>query len=107
MTVELKRPHSRHLKLITRMTQLARMLSNDKIKKRPVSASPSQANTDFIRPLFPGVSQSERELVEGVILEGKSQQEVAQALNIPLSVVRSKTRSAMQVHAQVSYTLEV
>lgn len=105
MTVELKLPHSPHLKLITRMTQLARTLSNDKIKERPVSVSPSQPNNNFIQLPLPGLSQSERELVEGVILEGKSQQEIAQSLNIPLSVVRSKMRIAMQ--GQVSYTSEV
>jgi RNA polymerase sigma-70 factor (ECF subfamily) len=95
LRVELKRPPQEHqLRLITRMTQLARSLAKAKINTHLETAS-FQVNPDFIKSLLSGLSQIEREVVKWIVLEGRSQRDVAESLNVPLSAIRTHTRTAM------------
>jgi DNA-directed RNA polymerase specialized sigma24 family protein len=94
MATETRQSVSTHLNPVTRMTQLAKAKAREKSNATSPGATPI-ASSDFIQLLLLKLSDTERQLVEWIILEGKSQKEVAQLLNLPLAVVRSKTRAAM------------
>ncbi|GAC35462.1 RNA polymerase sigma-70 factor, ECF subfamily [Paraglaciecola polaris LMG 21857] len=46
--------------------------------------------------LFDELPQKQRVVIEAIYIEGKSQQEVADQLSIPLGTVKSRTRLALQ-----------
>ena len=46
--------------------------------------------------LFEELPIKQREVIEAIYIEGKSQQEVADQFNIPLGTVKSRTRLALQ-----------
>lgn len=46
--------------------------------------------------LFEELPKKQREVIEAIYIEGKSQQEVADQFNIPLGTVKSRTRLALQ-----------
>jgi RNA polymerase sigma-70 factor (ECF subfamily) len=46
--------------------------------------------------LFNSLPDKQKAVIEAIYIEGKSQQEVADELNIPLGTVKSRTRLALQ-----------
>ena len=49
-----------------------------------------------VESLFTQLPDKQRRVVEALFIEGRSQQEIAQALGIPLGTVKSRTRLALQ-----------
>jgi RNA polymerase sigma-70 factor (ECF subfamily) len=46
--------------------------------------------------MFNDLPEKQKAVIEAIYIEGKSQQEVADELNIPLGTVKSRTRLALQ-----------
>jgi RNA polymerase sigma-70 factor (ECF subfamily) len=55
-----------------------------------------QVTLDEINTLFESLPDKQRIVIEAIYVEGKSQQEVADELDIPLGTVKSRTRLALQ-----------
>jgi RNA polymerase sigma-70 factor (ECF subfamily) len=55
-----------------------------------------QVTMDEIGVLFESLPDKQRTVIEAIYIEGKSQQEVADEMNIPLGTVKSRTRLALQ-----------
>ena len=55
-----------------------------------------QTTVDQIALLFEMLPLKQRSVIEAIYVEGKSQQEVADELDIPLGTVKSRTRLALQ-----------
>lgn len=55
-----------------------------------------QVTMDEISVLFEALPEKQRTVIEAIYIEGKSQQEVADEMDIPLGTVKSRTRLALQ-----------
>ena len=55
-----------------------------------------QVTLDEINTMFESLPAKQKVVIEAIYIEGKSQQEVADDLNIPLGTVKSRTRLALQ-----------
>jgi RNA polymerase sigma-70 factor (ECF subfamily) len=55
-----------------------------------------QVTMDEIGLLFQALPEKQRLVIEAIYIDGKSQQEVADELGIPLGTVKSRTRLALQ-----------
>jgi RNA polymerase sigma-70 factor, ECF subfamily len=55
-----------------------------------------QVTLDEINVMFTRLPDKQQQVIEAIYLEGKSQQEVADEMNIPLGTVKSRTRLALQ-----------
>jgi RNA polymerase sigma-70 factor (ECF subfamily) len=55
-----------------------------------------QVTMDEIGVLFDSLPEKQRLVIEAIYIDGKSQQEVANELDIPLGTVKSRTRLALQ-----------
>lgn len=55
-----------------------------------------QITLEQVGTLFDELPQKQRVVIEAIYIEGKSQQEVADELEIPLGTVKSRTRLALQ-----------
>jgi RNA polymerase sigma-70 factor (ECF subfamily) len=55
-----------------------------------------QVTLEQLGHLFEQLPDKQKQVIEAVYLEGKSQQEVADELNIPLGTVKSRTRLALK-----------
>ncbi len=55
-----------------------------------------QVTMDEIGILFDSLPEKQRLVIEAIYIDGKSQQEVANELDIPLGTVKSRTRLALQ-----------
>lgn len=55
-----------------------------------------QLTLDQVGSMFDELPQKQRIVIEAIYIEGKSQQEVADELEIPLGTVKSRTRLALQ-----------
>jgi RNA polymerase sigma-70 factor (ECF subfamily) len=55
-----------------------------------------QVTMDEIGILFDSLPEKQRLVIESIYIDGKSQQEVANELDIPLGTVKSRTRLALQ-----------
>jgi RNA polymerase sigma-70 factor (ECF subfamily) len=55
-----------------------------------------QITLEQVGQLFEGLPAKQKVVIEAIYLEGKSQQEVADELGIPLGTVKSRTRLALQ-----------
>ena len=66
------------------------------------TAAPGEVSLDHqitleqVGLMFEGLPQKQRLVIEAIYIEGKSQQEVADDLGIPLGTVKSRTRLALQ-----------
>lgn len=55
-----------------------------------------QVTMDEIGVMFEALPDKQKAVIEAIYIEGKSQQEVADEMNIPLGTVKSRTRLALQ-----------
>lgn len=55
-----------------------------------------QVTMDEIGLLFESLPEKQKSVIEAIYIDGKSQQEVADELDIPLGTVKSRTRLALQ-----------
>jgi RNA polymerase sigma-70 factor (ECF subfamily) len=55
-----------------------------------------QATVNEIERMFELLPVKQKLVIEAIYIQGKSQQEVADELNIPLGTVKSRTRLALQ-----------
>ncbi|WP_102798254.1 sigma-70 family RNA polymerase sigma factor [Bowmanella denitrificans] len=55
-----------------------------------------QVTLDQVGQLFEALPDKQRQVIEAIYVQGKSQQEVAESLGIPLGTVKSRTRLALQ-----------
>ncbi|MCC2614748.1 sigma-70 family RNA polymerase sigma factor [Aestuariibacter halophilus] len=55
-----------------------------------------QITLDQLGTLFEALPEKQKVVIEAIYIEGKSQQEVADQLDIPLGTVKSRTRLALQ-----------
>ena len=66
----------------------------------------SQQVTSQVREALSNLPEQQRQVLYAVYLEGKTQQEVAEAFGIPLGTVKSRIRLAMEklklIHGEVS-----
>lgn len=55
-----------------------------------------QVTLEQVGQLFEALPDKQKQVIEAIYIQGKSQQEVADALGIPLGTVKSRTRLALQ-----------
>jgi DNA-directed RNA polymerase specialized sigma24 family protein len=92
---EAKQFQAGHLKVVTQLIHFAKKKALEKADVISRGSSPVGARKQLVEELLSKLTADERQLAEWIVLEGRSQNEVAETLHLPLPVIRSRTRAVM------------